>query len=174
MARPRYLLRYVKLPDRLENGNYDRFGNKVDDPRDTAVVLHALPGGPWQCWGVFDRELERGEYGALSFSNVPGDAVPGGAFTEWDRARAEPEFDERRLLVLYSVQRSLDGARIIGRNESDRRVAAAAAVLFVPPPSGGGGGGGGGGGRGSGRRSSRKRSKSEEPAEESASASESS
>ncbi|HSS52154.1 MAG TPA: hypothetical protein VLX28_24695, partial [Thermoanaerobaculia bacterium] len=97
-------------------------------------VLNQLPGGPWQCWGVFDRELEAGQYGYLTFTNVPGQAVPGGAFTEWDRKASEPYFDDRRLMVLYSVQRAEGAARIIGRNSSGERVGAAAGLLFVAPP----------------------------------------
>jgi hypothetical protein len=138
MSRPEVVLRYVKLPDKLENGKFDQYGHKVADDQPASVVLNSLPGmpPPWQCWGVFDRDLEPGQYGYLIFTNVPGQAVPGGAFTEWHRKKSLPYFDDQRLMVIYSVQRANGSARIIGRNASDQRVAAAAGLLFVAPPGG--------------------------------------
>lgn len=135
MPKPSVVLRYVKLPDQLADGRFDEYGNAVGPNQPASVVLHQLPGGPWQCWGVFDRELEPGQYGYLTFLNVPGQGVPGGAFTEWRRKNSTPYFDDRRLMVLYSVQRAEGAARIIGRNGSGERVGAAAGLLFVAPPS---------------------------------------
>jgi hypothetical protein len=135
MPKPSVVLRYVKLPDNLADGKFDEYGNAVGPNQPASVVLHQLPGGPWQCWGVFDHELEPGQYGYLTFFNVPGQAVPGGAFTEWSRKASTPYFDDHRLMVLYSVQRAQGAARIIGRNSSGERVGAAAGLLFVAPPS---------------------------------------
>jgi len=136
MPKPEVVLRYIKLPDKLEDGRFDEFGHPVGDGQPASLVLHSLPGGPppWQVWGVFDKDLEPGQYGYLIFTNVPGQAVPGGAFTEWHRKKSVPFFDDERLMVLYSVQRANGRARIIGRNASRRRVSAAAGLLFVAPP----------------------------------------
>jgi hypothetical protein len=137
MAVPRVVLRYIKLPDKLEKGRFNEYGHKVGDNEPASLVLYSLPGGdfpPWQCWGVFDRPLEPGQYGFLIFTNVPGHAVPGGAFTEWNREQSSPFFTNK-LLVLYSVQRAPGRARIIGRNDADRSVEAAAGLLFVVPPA---------------------------------------
>lgn len=139
MARPpSVVLRYLKLPDKLERGRFNEYGQRVGDAEPASVVLYDLPGGPfppWQVWGVFDRPLEAGQYGYLIFTNVPGRAVPGGAFTEWDEAQSEPTFTDK-LLSIYSVQRAPESARIIGRNESAEPVHAAAGLLFVSPPPG--------------------------------------
>jgi hypothetical protein len=132
-AHPAAILRYVKLPDKLEAGNYDEYGYKVAAGVPASLALYPLPGGPWQCWGVFDKCLEPGQYGYLIFTNVKGYDTASGAFTEWDRSQSEPFFTDK-LLTIYSVQRAPGKARIIGRNESGHRVEAAAGLLFVPPP----------------------------------------
>lgn len=132
-APPSAVVRYVRLPDKLESGAFDEYGHKTDGSKPAALTLSPLPGGPWQCWGVFDRSLEPGQYGFLIFTNVKGQAAPGGAFTEWDREQSAPFFTDR-LLRIFSVQRAPGKARIIGRNESPERVEAAAGLLFVPPP----------------------------------------
>jgi hypothetical protein len=132
-ATPAAIIRYVRLPDKLENGNFDEFGRKLGGKEPAALSLYELPGGPWQCWGVFDKGLEPGQYGFLVFDNVKGQAAPGGAFTEWNREESLPFFTER-LLRIFSVQRAPGRARIIGRNDSRESVAAAAGLLFVPPP----------------------------------------
>src|SRR6267142_2447387 len=121
MTKPSVVLRYVKLPDTLEEGRFDELGHRVGPDQPASLVLHPLPGGPWQCWGVFDEELEPGQYGFLTFTNVPGQAVPGGAFTEWQRKDSLPYFDDRRLMLLFSVQRAEGSARIVGRNSSADR-----------------------------------------------------
>jgi hypothetical protein len=136
MPRPPDVLCYVKLPDKLENGFYDQFGQPVADGARPRLVLHALPpesAPPIQCWGVFERRLEPDQYGFLIFTNVPGQTVPGGAFTEWDEAASTPTFAEDRLMVLYSTQRALGAARVVGRNAAEQPVAAAAGLLFVAP-----------------------------------------
>jgi len=139
MARPpTVVLRYLKLPDKLERGRFNEYGQRVGDGQPASVVLYDLPGGPfppWQVWGVFDRPLKVGQHGYLIFTNVPGQAVPGGAFTEWDDRQSEPTFTDK-LLSIYSVQRAPGSARIIGCNESEEPVRAAAGLLFVAPPSG--------------------------------------
>jgi hypothetical protein len=135
MAHPEIVLQYIKLPDKLENGNYDSLGQKVGPNEPASLTLYMLPGGPfppWQCWGVFKGDLAPGQYGSLAFLNVPGSAVPGGAFTEWDRRKNEPSFTDK-LMVLYSVSRGTGVARIIGRNDSAHPVAVAAGLLFVGP-----------------------------------------
>lgn len=135
MPRPPDVLRYLKLPDKLASGFFDEYGHQVGAGGRPSVVLFSLPGDPppWQCWGVFEKDLEPGQRGFLIFTNVPGQAVPGGAFTEWDRKSSTPFFTADRLMLLYSVQRSLGAARIIGRNDSGTRTAAAAGLLFVAP-----------------------------------------
>ncbi len=139
MAQPPDVLCYIKLPDKLENGSYDQFGNKASPGVPTRLVLNELPNPvapPWQCWGVFDQPLAAGQYGFMIFTNVPGEATPGAAFTEWNPKTATPDFADDRLLVLYSVQRARGAARVIGRNDSAKPVHAAAGMLFVPPPAG--------------------------------------
>jgi hypothetical protein len=141
MARPpSAVLRYLKLPDNLEKGRYDEYGHPVADDQPASLVLYALPGAPpdntfapLQVWGVFDRPLEPSQYGYLIFTNVPGQGVPGGAFTEWDPMQSSPTFTDQ-LLTVYSVQRAPGSARIIGCNESREPVHAAAGLLFVAPP----------------------------------------
>ncbi|HYL05298.1 MAG TPA: hypothetical protein VE075_04625, partial [Thermoanaerobaculia bacterium] len=136
MAIPPDVFCYIKLPDKLQNGAYDQFGNKVAPGAPARLVLNELPNPvapPWQCWGVFDQPLAAGQYGFLIFTNVPGEATPGAAFTEWNATANTPDFAEDRLLVLYSVQRARGAARIIGRNDSTKPVRAAAGLLFVPP-----------------------------------------
>ena len=137
MARPpSAVLRYLKLPDNLERGRFDEYGHPVADGQPASLVLYPLPGGPfppWQVWGVFDRPLDPSQYGYLIYTNVPGQAVPGGAFTEWDATRSSPTFSDQ-LLTVYSVQRAPGSARIIGCNESREPVHAAAGLLFVAPP----------------------------------------
>lgn len=138
MARPpSVVLRYLKLPDPPARGRFNEYGEPVDDTQPASVVLYDLPGKPepWQAWGVFDRPLEAGQYGYLIFTNVPGQAVPGGAFTEWDEMQSEPFFTDK-LMSIYSVQRAPGSARIIGRNDSGEAAHAAAGLLFVVPPSG--------------------------------------
>ena len=137
MARPpTIVLRYLKLPDKLERGRFNEYGQRVGDNQPASLVLYDLPGGgfpPWQVWGVFDKPLAPGQSGYLIFTNVKGQAVPGGAFTEWDASRSEPTFTDK-LLGIYSVQRAPGRARIIGRNDSGEPVHAAAGLLFVGPP----------------------------------------
>jgi len=130
------LLRYLALPAKLENGQYDALGNKVPAGQEDQVrlVLHELPGNPspWQCWGVVEGRLQPGQDAQVIFFNVEGSAVPGGAFTEWNRKTATPTFSES-LLSLQSVSRGVGRARIVGRNDSSKAVRAAAGLLFVPP-----------------------------------------
>lgn len=134
-SRPTVVLQYLSLPADLEEGQYDAEGRRVEgDPERVRLVLHRLPGepNPWQCWGVVDPPLEPGQTAQVVFFNVAGSAVPGGAFTEWDRRTAEPYFT-RALLTVRSVSRGVGRARIVGRNDSARRVSAAAGLLFVAP-----------------------------------------
>jgi hypothetical protein len=127
------VLRYVKLPDKLENGRFDEFGRMLGENEPAALTLSSLPGGPWQCWGALGQSLEPGQYGYVIFTNVKGQAAPGGAFTEWNCDQSTPYFTDR-LLRIFSVQRAPGLARIIGRNDSGESVDAAAGLLFVPPP----------------------------------------
>lgn len=138
-ARPQTVLRYLHLPKRLADGTYDANGRRVSatkDPGAVRLVLHSLPGGPkpWQVWGVIDEDLAPGQFGQVVFLGVDGSAVPGGAFTEWDRRTATPFFTDR-LLTIYSVSRGVGRARVMGRNDARRPVSAAAGLLFVPPMS---------------------------------------
>src|SRR5437868_5248148 len=94
-ARPAVIVDYVRLPDKLEAGAYNVYGDEVgsqgtagDDPNESRVrvVIELSPPAPiYHIWGVFSDDLEPGQEGAMNFLNLPGDLPVAGAFTEWDR-----------------------------------------------------------------------------------------
>jgi hypothetical protein len=130
---------YVRLPDKLEAGAYNVYGDNVgpqptagDDPNESTVrvIIELSPPAPiYHIWGVFGVDLKPGQEGAMNFLNLPGDLPVAGAFTEWSRDRNVPVISDDTLLVRTSVQRAAGLVRIIGRNDSDRSVSIAAGVV---------------------------------------------
>src|SRR2546423_11621812 len=77
--RPAVIVDYVRLPDKLEAGDYNVYGEKVgaqgiagDDTNESRVrvVIELSPPAPiYHIWGVFGNDLEPGQEGAMNFLN---------------------------------------------------------------------------------------------------------
>lgn len=122
---------YVRLPDELEIGLYDQFGNPLPDSAVPArLVVDLTPPAPiYHFWAVFARPIAPGTVGIMTFLNLPGDLPASGAFTEWDRGENVPVLRDA-VLTRMSVQRGTGAARVAARNDSpDPRVCAAGIVI---------------------------------------------
>ena len=70
---------YFRLPDQIQPGRYDAFGN--EDPDGNLFI--GMGSGIVHIWGVFQNGLKPGQMGSTSFTNVPGSYPLTGNFSEW-------------------------------------------------------------------------------------------
>jgi hypothetical protein len=137
---PAVVFSYVRVPDKLEAGSFNVYGEKISGQPNAggdaaasrvSIVINLSPPAPiYHLWGIFSDALKPGQEGVMVFLNLPGDLPMAGAFTEWDPEVNVPVLANDSLLTIVSVQRAAGVGRVIGRNEAARDVTAAGGIVI--------------------------------------------
>ncbi len=85
-------------------------------------------------WGSFTRPLQPGQFGCLTFTNVPGTYLIGVSFNEWDAFDNHPKIGDARF-ALVSIQRAPGEVRAIGRNLHHKEAQAAVGIVVADDAS---------------------------------------
>jgi hypothetical protein len=123
------LSEYIQFPDQIRTGRYDSFGRR--NPRGNLFITVKDTSF---IWGAFTKPLLAGQYGSITFTNVPGTFLVGASFNEWDAFEQEPKLTTAPF-ALISAQRGVDTARIIGRNLHDADLPAAVGIVVADDAS---------------------------------------